>query len=122
MSEPDGPVRPIAAGLARYTGLAGAVLLTVAGWLGGALPATPPRGTLAAIWAAPHGPVTLGCWLAGTLLLVGAWWSLRWGAPSGRWAYVTAGLWSLPLLAAPPIGSRDVYSYACQGWTWTQGR
>ncbi|MET7472373.1 polyprenol phosphomannose-dependent alpha 1,6 mannosyltransferase MptB [Micromonospora sp. NPDC005686] len=121
MSEPDGPVRPVAAGLARHAGLAGAVLLTVAGWLGGALPGTPSRATLAAIWASPHGPVTLGCWLAGTLLLVGAWWSLRWGTPSGRWAYVTAGLWSLPLLAAPPLGSRDVYSYACQGWTWTQG-
>ncbi|MFF0102677.1 polyprenol phosphomannose-dependent alpha 1,6 mannosyltransferase MptB [Micromonospora sp. NPDC005257] len=121
MSEPDGPVRPVAAGLARHAGLAGAVLLTVAGWLGGALPGTPSRATLAAIWASPHGPVTLGCWLAGTLLLVGAWWSLRWGTPSGRWAYVTAGLWSLPLLAAPPLGSRDVYSYACQGWTWTRG-
>ena len=79
MSEPDGPVRPVAAGLARYAGLAGVVLLTVAGWLGGALPGTPSRATLAAIWSAPHGPLTLGCWLAGTVLLVGAWWSLRWG-------------------------------------------
>ncbi|MEU7572720.1 polyprenol phosphomannose-dependent alpha 1,6 mannosyltransferase MptB [Micromonospora sp. NPDC049240] len=121
MSEPDAPVRPVAAALARYAGLAGAVLLTAAGWLGGALPDAPPRTTLAGLWQAPHGPVTLGCWLVGTVLLVGAWWSLRWGAPSGRWAYLTAGLWSLPLLAAPPLGSRDVYSYACQGWTWTQG-
>ncbi|WP_405090626.1 polyprenol phosphomannose-dependent alpha 1,6 mannosyltransferase MptB [Micromonospora sp. NBC_01392] len=121
MSEPDAPVRPVAAALARYAGLVGAVLLTAAGWLGGALPDAPPRTTLAGLWQAPHGPVTLGCWLVGTVLLVGAWWSLRWGAPSGRWAYLTAGLWSLPLLAAPPLGSRDVYSYACQGWTWTQG-
>ncbi|GAB3068255.1 polyprenol phosphomannose-dependent alpha 1,6 mannosyltransferase MptB [Micromonospora schwarzwaldensis] len=121
MSEPDAPVRPVAAALARYAGLVGVVLLTAAGWLGGALPAAPPRTTLAGLWQAPHGPVTLGCWLVGTVLLVGAWWSLRWGAPSGRWAYLTAGLWALPLLAAPPLGSRDVYSYACQGWTWTQG-
>ncbi|PTA43181.1 polyprenol phosphomannose-dependent alpha 1,6 mannosyltransferase MptB [Micromonospora sp. RP3T] len=121
MSEPDAPVRPVAAALARYAGLVGAVLLTAAGWLGGALPDAPPRTTLAGLWQAPHGPVTLACWLVGTVLLVGAWWSLRWGAPSGRWAYLTAGLWSLPLLAAPPLGSRDVYSYACQGWTWTQG-
>ncbi|MDG4799478.1 polyprenol phosphomannose-dependent alpha 1,6 mannosyltransferase MptB [Micromonospora sp. WMMD980] len=121
MGESDAPVRPVAPGLARYAGLAGAILLTVAGWLGGALPDAPPRATLAALWHAPHGPVTLGCWLVGTMLLVAAWWSLRWGAPSGRWAYLTAGLWSLPLLAAPPLGSRDVYSYVCQGWTWTRG-
>ncbi|MGW9194771.1 polyprenol phosphomannose-dependent alpha 1,6 mannosyltransferase MptB [Micromonospora chersina] len=118
---PDGPVRPVAATLARYAGLAGAVLLTVAGWLGGALPDTPAVTSLGDAWRAPHGPAVLGCWLVGTVLLVGAWWSLRWGAPSGRWAYLTAGLWLLPLLAAPPLGSRDVYSYACQGWSWTHG-
>ncbi|WBB75192.1 polyprenol phosphomannose-dependent alpha 1,6 mannosyltransferase MptB [Micromonospora sp. WMMD1128] len=121
MGEPDAPVRPVAADLARYAGLAGAALLTVAGWLGGARPGAPPRTTLAGLWQAPHGPVTFGCWLVGTVLLVGAWWSLRWGAPSSRWAYLTAGLWALPLLAAPPLGSRDVYSYVCQGWTWTEG-
>ncbi|MFG1831989.1 polyprenol phosphomannose-dependent alpha 1,6 mannosyltransferase MptB [Micromonospora chersina] len=118
---PDGPVRPVAPALARYAGLAGAVLLTVAGWLGGALPDTPAVTSLGDAWRAPHGPAVLGCWLVGTVLLVGAWWSLRWGAPSGRWAYLTAGLWVLPLLAAPPLGSRDVYSYACQGWSWTHG-
>ncbi|MGW4297399.1 polyprenol phosphomannose-dependent alpha 1,6 mannosyltransferase MptB [Micromonospora chersina] len=118
---PGGPVRPVAAALARYAGLAGAVLLTVAGWLGGALPDTPAVTSLGDAWRAPHGPAVLGCWLVGTVLLVGAWWSLRWGAPSGRWAYLTAGLWVLPLLAAPPLGSRDVYSYACQGWSWTHG-
>ncbi|MFG2167610.1 polyprenol phosphomannose-dependent alpha 1,6 mannosyltransferase MptB [Micromonospora chersina] len=118
---PDGPVRPVAAALARYAGLAGALLLTVAGWLGGALPDTPAVTSLGDAWRAPHGPAVLGCWLVGTVLLVGAWWSLRWGAPSGRWAYLTAGLWVLPLLAAPPLGSRDVYSYACQGWSWTHG-
>ncbi|NES12406.1 MULTISPECIES: polyprenol phosphomannose-dependent alpha 1,6 mannosyltransferase MptB [Micromonospora] len=121
MSEADGPVRPVAAALARYAGLAGAVLLTVAGWLGGALPDAPPVTRLVDVWDAPHGPGVLACWLAGTLLLVWAWWSLRWGAPSTRWAYLTAGLWSLPLLVAPPVGSRDVYSYACQGWSWMHG-
>ncbi|MFR9778237.1 polyprenol phosphomannose-dependent alpha 1,6 mannosyltransferase MptB [Micromonospora sp. MS34] len=118
---PDGPVRPVAAALARYAGLAGAVLLTVGGWLGGALPDAPVTTSLGGLWRAPHGPGVLGCWLAGTVLLVGAWWSLRWGAPSARWAYLTAGLWLLPLLGAPPLGSRDVYSYVCQGWSWTQG-
>ncbi|MFD2763354.1 polyprenol phosphomannose-dependent alpha 1,6 mannosyltransferase MptB [Micromonospora eburnea] len=121
MSERGGPVRPVAAALARYAGLAGAVLLTVAAWLGGALPGAPASSELLDIWRAPHGPAVLGCWLAGTVLMVWAWWSLRWGAPSARWAYLTAGLWLLPLLVAPPMGSRDVYSYACQGWSWAHG-
>ncbi|MCW3844247.1 polyprenol phosphomannose-dependent alpha 1,6 mannosyltransferase MptB [Micromonospora yasonensis] len=125
MTEPDavrdGPVGPIAAATARYAGLLGTVLLAVAGWLGGALPDAPLVDRLVDLWRAPHGPWVLGCWLAGMLLLVGGWWSLRWGAPSARWAYLTAGLWLLPLLAVPPFGSRDVYSYVCQGWSWTHG-
>ncbi|MET8093740.1 polyprenol phosphomannose-dependent alpha 1,6 mannosyltransferase MptB [Micromonospora sp. NPDC005220] len=111
----------LAARSARYEGLAGAGLLAVAGYLGGALPDAPLSVTPASIWRAPGGPATLTCWLIGTVLLVGAWWSLREGAPSTRWAYVTAGLWALPLLVAPPLGSRDVYSYACQGWTYAHG-
>ncbi|MFG1651956.1 polyprenol phosphomannose-dependent alpha 1,6 mannosyltransferase MptB [Micromonospora sp. NPDC049275] len=107
--------------LARYAGLAGSALLTVAGYLGGALPDAPLGATPVSIWRAPNGPATFTCWLIGTAVLVGAWWSLRAGAPSGRWAYVTAGLWTLPLLVAPPLGSRDVYSYACQGWTYAHG-
>ncbi|MEU8330108.1 polyprenol phosphomannose-dependent alpha 1,6 mannosyltransferase MptB [Micromonospora sp. NPDC048839] len=110
-----------AARLARYVGLVGAVLLAVAAYLGGALPDAPLGATPESIWRAPGGPATLTCWLVGTVSLVGAWWSLRGGAPSTRWAYVTAGLWALPLLVAPPLGSRDVYSYACQGWTYAQG-
>lgn len=125
MTAPGPPVPPLpgplSARLARYAGLAGAVLLTVAGYLGGALPDAPLGVTPASIWRTPDGPATLICWLAGTALLVGAWWSLREGAPSTRWSYVTAGLWALPLLVAPPMGSRDVYSYACQGWTYAHG-
>ncbi|MGC4748568.1 polyprenol phosphomannose-dependent alpha 1,6 mannosyltransferase MptB [Micromonospora sp. DT201] len=112
---------PLLVRSARYAGLAGAILLAVAGYLGGALPDTPLGATPESIWRAPDGPATLTCWLVGTALLVGAWWSLRAGAPSTRWAYVTAGLWALPLLVAPPLGSRDVYSYACQGWTYAHG-
>ncbi|MEU4779948.1 polyprenol phosphomannose-dependent alpha 1,6 mannosyltransferase MptB [Micromonospora sp. NPDC023633] len=110
------PAPPGVARLARYAGLVGAVLLAVAGWLGGALPdAASARGRRA------DEPWTVALWLVGTALLVGAWWALRRGAPSTRWAYLTAGLWALPLLAAPPLGSRDVYSYACQGWAYAHG-
>ncbi|MEU5936021.1 polyprenol phosphomannose-dependent alpha 1,6 mannosyltransferase MptB [Micromonospora sp. NPDC047187] len=125
MTAPGPPVPPPPVSLAslgaRYAGLAGVVLLAVAGYLGGALPDAPLGATPASIWRTPNGPATLSCWLIGTVLLVGAWWSLREGAPSTRWVYVTAGLWALPLLLAPPLGSRDVYSYACQGWTYAHG-
>ncbi|SCE70747.1 alpha-1,6-mannosyltransferase [Micromonospora matsumotoense] len=102
---------------ARYVGLIGAVLLAVAAWQGGVLSEVPPTGP----WRAPHGPAAILCWLAGTALMVGSWWALRAGAPSTRWAYVTAGLWALPLLVTPPLASRDVYSYACQGWSYAAG-
>ncbi|WP_435824261.1 polyprenol phosphomannose-dependent alpha 1,6 mannosyltransferase MptB [Micromonospora echinofusca] len=114
---PSGPPPPSpgTARSVRWAGLAGAVLLTVAGWLGGALPrAVPAPGPVDEPW-------TVALWLGGTGLMVGAWWALRGGAPSTRWAYLTAGLWALPLLAAPPLGSRDVYSYACQGWAYAHG-
>ncbi|MET8354988.1 MULTISPECIES: polyprenol phosphomannose-dependent alpha 1,6 mannosyltransferase MptB [unclassified Micromonospora] len=118
---PSAAPGPLTARAARYGGLAGAALLAVAGYLGGALADAPLGATPVSIWRSPGGPATLICWLGGTALLVGAWWSLREGAPSTRWAYVTAGLWALPLLLAPPLGSRDVYSYACQGWTYAHG-
>ncbi|WKU07679.1 polyprenol phosphomannose-dependent alpha 1,6 mannosyltransferase MptB [Micromonospora sp. HUAS LYJ1] len=102
---------------ARHLGTSGAVLLAVAGWLGGVLPEVPPTGP----WRAPHGPAAVSCWMLGTALMVGAWWALRAGAPSTGWAYRTAGLWSLPLLLTPPLASRDVYSYACQGWSYAAG-
>ncbi|MFD1081480.1 polyprenol phosphomannose-dependent alpha 1,6 mannosyltransferase MptB [Micromonospora andamanensis] len=99
--------------LARYAGLVGALLLAVAGYLGGALPdaTTAPDG----------GPLTVTLWLLGTVAMVGSWWALRAGAPSTRWAYVTVGWWTLPLLVTAPLGSRDVYSYACQGWIYADG-
>ncbi|WP_326556615.1 polyprenol phosphomannose-dependent alpha 1,6 mannosyltransferase MptB [Micromonospora sp. NBC_01796] len=101
--------------LVRYAGLAGAILLAVGARFGGVLPQWRAGVTPAGIWQGEHGPLILGCWLVGTALLAGAWWAARDGVPSTRWVYVTTGLWLLPLLAAPPLGSRDVYSYACQG-------
>jgi alpha-1,6-mannosyltransferase len=60
------------------------------------------------------------CWLAGTVGLLVAWWRLK-SAPDARWLVWTGVLWALPLLAAPPLASRDVYSYACQGWLYAAG-
>ncbi|WP_433529309.1 polyprenol phosphomannose-dependent alpha 1,6 mannosyltransferase MptB [Micromonospora sp. CA-263727] len=93
------------------------MLLAVAGYLGGAL----PGATTSRVWSSDGGPLTVVLWLLGTGAMVGAWWALRGGAPSTRWAYVTAGLWALPLLVTAPLGSRDIYSYACQGWVYADG-
>jgi alpha-1,6-mannosyltransferase len=68
-----------------------------------------------------NGVLTPLSWLLGTLLLIGAWWLGRRSVPSARWAYVTAGLWALPLLFFLPLGSYDAYSYACQGWQQSAG-
>lgn len=107
--------------LVRYGGLAGAAALAVTAYLGGVLPVWQPGVTPVSIWRGPHGPLVILGWLAGTALLVGAWWAGRHRVPSTRWVLVTVGLWLLPLLAAPPLGSRDVYSYACQGAVYAAG-
>jgi hypothetical protein len=107
--------------IVRYTGLTGAVLLAVSAQLGGVLPQWQAAVTPVSIWQGEHGALILLSWLIGTALLAGAWWAARAGVPSARWAYVTAGLWLLPLLAAPPLGSRDIYSYACQGAVYAAG-
>ncbi|MFC7710154.1 polyprenol phosphomannose-dependent alpha 1,6 mannosyltransferase MptB [Micromonospora lupini] len=107
--------------LARWTGLVGSALLAVAAFLGGALPGSPLRATPVSIWQGPNGPLVLAAWLVGTALLAYAWWSLRDNVPSTRWALVTVGLWLLPVLVAPPLASRDVYAYACQGASYAAG-
>lgn len=105
--------------LIRWTGLAGAVGLAVAALLGGALPDPPAAGW--AVFTSGRGALSVLAWLAGTSALVWAWWSARHGVPSVRWALTTVGLWALPLLLAPPLASRDIYSYACQGWIHDAG-
>jgi alpha-1,6-mannosyltransferase len=105
----------------RYLGLAAAVLLAVVAWLGGALPHGDLKSTPLSIAKGPFGPVILGGWLVGTAIFAYAWWSARDRVPNGRWAIRTAALWAAPFLVVPPMGSRDVYSYACQGFLYVNG-
>lgn len=53
--------------------------------------------------------------MAGVLLLLDAWLRLRPGAGRPRPVREMLWLWSAPLLLAPPLFSRDSYSYAAQG-------
>jgi alpha-1,6-mannosyltransferase len=107
--------------LVRYAGLAGSLLLAVAAWLGGASTPWQPTITPGTIYAGRDGVVLPLAWLFGTVLLIGAWWAGRRHVPSARWAYTTAGLWVVPLLPFLPLGSYDIYSYACQGWQQAAG-
>lgn len=108
-------------GAVRWGGLAGSVLLAAAAYLGGAgyvrlvsvNPVTLLRGD--------KGVLLPICWVAGTALVLVAWWAGRSVVPSTRWAVITAGLWAVPLLPMIPLGSADVYAYACQGYVQFSG-
>jgi hypothetical protein len=104
---------------ARWVGFAGAVLLAVGAAGAGVLPRPDGLGDLAVIRTLRTDAGVIACIVAaavGMALLVGAWWVLgRLGGLATRWVVATAAWWSLPLLFAPPLFSRDVYSYAAQG-------
>ncbi|MGW8591737.1 polyprenol phosphomannose-dependent alpha 1,6 mannosyltransferase MptB [Dietzia sp. NPDC055340] len=113
-SGPSGP--------ALWRGIVGSVVLTIAGFGVGAVPVD---GGPAVALGLPgltfgHG-ATLAmilCWL-GVALLVTSWLALGPRAVAGRLpvrdaAWATA-LWSLPMLPAIPLFSRDAWSYLAQG-------
>src|SRR5215218_6853058 len=99
-----------------WCGLGGAVLLAAAAVLAGAHPGGDPgarfrTGGFAAVPATFTGGLL--CWLAGAIVLTVAWWRLP--APNLRSVFLTGVIWALPLLFVAPLGSRDIYAYACQG-------
>lgn len=113
--------RPNRAAWVRYAGLAGSCALAYAAYHGGASSPWHPTSTPATIFSGLDGLKVPAAWFAGTALLITCW-CLGWRMPmTARWAYVTAGLWALPLLFFLPLGSYDAYSYACQGWQQAAG-
>jgi hypothetical protein len=98
----------------RYGGLLAAGVLAAGAYSAGALPGEDPRFGLGG----------LAC-LIGMVGLVAAWWqvgiAVRAGQVGMRWLLLTGALWALPLLVAPPLASRDVYAYACQGSLYAGG-
>ncbi|MFG2822433.1 polyprenol phosphomannose-dependent alpha 1,6 mannosyltransferase MptB [Kitasatospora sp. NPDC048365] len=100
----------------RWSGLAGSLALAAGGLRSGAL----PRGPGASLDGPPYlgGAVAL-TWF-GVGLLTAAWLLLGRSVASGRtpsvgWLCTTLTCWAAPLLLAPPLFSRDVYSYLAQG-------
>jgi alpha-1,6-mannosyltransferase len=100
-------------------GLAGSLLVAVGGTGSGALP-RPAPGSWLGVSALTQSPATrtVSLWLviAGVVLLAGAWWRARHALDGVAPRAVTraAALWSLPLVAAPPMFTRDVYAYGAQ--------
>ncbi|WP_051812009.1 polyprenol phosphomannose-dependent alpha 1,6 mannosyltransferase MptB [Kitasatospora sp. MBT63] len=99
----------------RTLGFAGTAALAVGGLAAGALPTGVSYGPL-------HGHPRLGLLVVyfGLVLLIAGW--LRLGqvvrgphAPGPRSLMLTLALWAAPLVAGPPLFSRDVYSYLAQG-------
>jgi hypothetical protein len=108
----------------RLAGLVATVLLAAGAYAAGALPYGDPGAGIRGPGApAPAYWLGLAACAAGLVLLSVAWWRLGAAEPAvtPRWMVATGALWALPLLAAPPLASRDVYAYACQGWVWWHG-
>jgi alpha-1,6-mannosyltransferase len=96
--------RPLA--LSRGLGFAGSALIAGGGFAAGALP------TEISVRHARAGLVVV---YSGLALLLLAWWWYGRLSRTGRADWWTLGLWGAPLLVAPPLFSRDVYSYLAQG-------
>jgi hypothetical protein len=111
-------VRP---GTSRWAGFGGSVATAVTAYLGGAGPVRLPSVNPGTLLSGGRGVLLPVCWLLGTATLIAAWWFGRHVVPNLRWALLTAGLWYLPVLPFLPLGSADVYSYACQGWVQHTG-
>ncbi|GAB3528898.1 alpha-(1-_6)-mannopyranosyltransferase A [Phytohabitans suffuscus] len=89
------------------------------GLAAGALPAQVPFG-LAILRRHPGWGIVVA--YTGLVMLIAAWWRLghlvraeTGERPSPKQLMATLAIWSAPLLLAPPLFSRDVYSYLAQG-------
>ncbi|MFV0137581.1 polyprenol phosphomannose-dependent alpha 1,6 mannosyltransferase MptB [Streptomyces sp. HMX87] len=108
---------PLPVGLrrCRILGLVGTACLALGGETAGALPV---RELLAP--ASPRAALGLVGVHFGVVLLIAAWALLGRRLrgpqpPTPRALLLVLALWSAPLLSAPPLFSRDVYSYLAQG-------
>ncbi|OJF11646.1 hypothetical protein BG844_25095 [Couchioplanes caeruleus subsp. caeruleus] len=105
----------------RWLGLAGSVCVAADAVLFGA-PTWIRRGvSVMSILRGPNGVLIMTLWIAGLVALCAAWWYGRRLTVSRRWILVTAALWIVPLLFVPPLASRDMYAYACQGSLFDAG-
>jgi hypothetical protein len=107
----------------RWIGLAGSVMLGIDAYLFGAFRVIRLHVDPQSVATGPNGIAIMALWILGTAALAGAWWFGRGltSRVSTRWVTVTAAIWMLPMLVIPPISSRDVYAYSCQGALYAGG-
>lgn len=103
-----------------------AVVGAAVGFVGSVLVAVAARALSYTGFGTTPADSTFGVrWLGRILGLLGlgamtiGWGLVRCVTARGRWLLLA--LWSVPLLVAPPIGSRDAYAYAEQGWLVAHG-
>jgi alpha-1,6-mannosyltransferase len=116
---------------ARRLGLTGALLMAVGGLGAGALPVPNPLFGLRLLGLpSRNATIAIAVTYAGIAMLVLAWlWVGKMlrsrgavaPAPSRAQLARTAVLWAIPLAAAPPLFSRDVYSYLAQSAIHARG-
>ncbi|WP_433827861.1 polyprenol phosphomannose-dependent alpha 1,6 mannosyltransferase MptB [Actinoplanes sp. CA-015351] len=99
----------------RVAGAAGSFLIAGGGFAAGALPVG-----ITFVTEVRHARLGLVCVYSGLALLLLAWWwygRVTRSTPdeSCRTHWQTLALWGAPFLIAPPLFSRDVYSYLAQG-------
>ena len=96
---------PRAVWAAACAGLAGSILITLAG----------PRlaGGTVRWWFTGGGGAAV--FYVGIVVLSLAWLALGWLAPTPRHVWRIAAMWCLPLFLGAPLFSHDVYSYLAQG-------
>lgn len=103
-------------------GLTGSLLMLVGGFGAGGVPVRDPLLTNSALgfWRYGHGrEIATALVYLGVLLLAWAW--VRLGRDvlahrvGGRAVLSTAAAWLLPVLFAPPLFTRDIFSYLAQG-------
>jgi len=95
----------------RLLGTAGSILVAGTGWAAGALPVQN-----AGSWR-DHALSAVLFGYCGITMLVAAWiWAGRMRVrATPKSLLITLVLWSAPLVAGPPLFSRDVYAYLAQG-------
>lgn len=108
--------------LSLLVGLTGSILLTVGGFAvvrltdGYSFPGLGVLHRMSSNYGLGEGLI-----LCGVGLLVVAWVMLSDVPLTARRAVLTAIVWAVPMLVAPPLLSTDMYLYADQGWQQLQG-
>ena len=112
----------------RRLGLTGSLMMAVGSLGGGALPVPQPLSGLRLLGLPDRNPtLSVAVIYTGMALVVIAWWRIarhlcaQPGAVDRGDLTRTALTWALPLAAAPPLFSRDVYSYLAQGAILARG-